>query len=292
MNVRKSLILLTTVIIIAMTCLPSSAAGTLDRDYGNYPEKDGQAVAFVLNMDTNKCQTYNIDEKAVQNLSNLTKYVSKKSGNISSSSLTNYLLGTVTPKTSSYVITFYNLGVDKIDSISFSCYVSKYNGAPYTTYSKTLKKVKIGSTSVTWKLPKTNTVQEKLTMSGVSRDGSETMAFSCSAVRYNFAGGKYGTMQAYDGQKHHMPSTSVSPLSSYSGPCIRMITTDHKLTASYGNSVSAKKFREKEKSCIKAGKFLAAQQLGVTDVRKKFGPKYNAAINSMVAYTKMLGYKK
>lgn len=89
-----------------------------------------------------------------------------------------------------------------------------------------------------------------------------------------------------------MPSNSVSPLSAYSGPCVRMITADHKKTASYGNSTSAKAFRKKEKEKIYKNEFLAAQQLGVLDVQGKFGIKYNAAISDMIVYTKKLGYKK
>lgn len=68
-------------------------------------------------------------------------------------------------------------------------------------------------------------------------------------------------MQALDGQRHHMPSKSVSPLSAYNGPCIRMRTADHRLTASYGSGSSAVDFRNRESSLISGGKFLGAQKL-------------------------------
>lgn len=90
-----------------------------------------------------------------------------------------------------------------------------------------------------------------------------------------------------------MPSNSVSSLSTSAGPCIRMLTQDHKKTASYGSSTNAKKFREKEKKEIKAGRFLAAQKLGINNVNSLFGSKkYSTAISEMVSYTKKLGYTK
>lgn len=155
-----------------------------------------------------------------------------------------------------------------------------------------MKNLKPGSTVWTWNLAKGATVQETIKISGIAKDGNDVINFSGSTVRYNFAGGKYGTMKAYDGQKHHMPSKSVSPLSAYSGPAVRMITSEHKKTASYGNSKSAIQFREKEEAKIKSGQFLGAQKLGISDMQAKFGSKYNAAINSMITYTKGLGYKE
>lgn len=111
-------------------------------------------------------------------------------------------------------------------------------------------------------MKKGETVQETIIVTCTARDGKDSKAFSGSTVRYNFAGGKYGTMKAYDGQRHHMPSNS------------------------------AKAFRKKEKEKIAKNRFLEAQQLGISDVQGKFGIKYNAAINDMIVYTKGLGYKK
>lgn len=135
--------------------------------------------------------------------------------------------------------------------------------------------------------------KKKIVLSGRAKDGKEKSVFSASTVRYNFEGGKYGTMKSYDGHRHHMPSNSVSSLSTYLGPCIRMIKEEHKLTASYGGTKAAKEFRKKEKKKINKGEFLAAQQLSINDIQNKFGMKYNAAINEMSIYTtNILGYKK
>lgn len=71
-----------------------------------------------------------------------------------------------------------------------------------------------------------------------------------------------------------------------------MIKADHKRTASNGNSNSAKEFRKKEKEKVDKGYFLAAQNLGIKDVKTLFGPKYDTAINQMIKYTKSLGYTK
>ena len=89
-----------------------------------------------------------------------------------------------------------------------------------------------------------------------------------------------------------MPSKNVSPLSAYNGPAVRMIASEHRKTASYGSSNAAKEFRNKEKKKINKGEFLGAQALGISDLRNKFGSKYNAAINSMITYAKSLGYTK
>ncbi len=123
----------------------------------------------------------------------------------------------------------------------------KNSGSLLTSTSKTFKNVKQGNTTWTWKLAKGETVQEKIKVSGTAKDGKDSISFTGSTVRYNFAGGKYGTMKAYDGQRHHMPSKNVSPLSAYNGPAVRMIASEHRKTASYGSSNAAKEFRNKEK---------------------------------------------
>lgn len=245
-------------------------AAELDSNYGKYVEVEGE-----------ECRIDILGSKSINGVKNTT------------SSLPNYVFGVITPQTSGYKITITNVGVDKIKSVKIKCVVTKNSGELYASTTKTFSNLKPGVTKWTWKLKKGNTVQEKITISGIARDGKDSIPFYDSTVRYNFAGGKYGTMKSYDGQKHHMPSDSVNGLTTYMGPCIRMITSEHKKTASYGNSSSAKKFREKEKKKVNEGKFLAAQQLGVTDIQKKFGLKYNAAINDMISYTKKeLKYKK
>lgn len=245
-----------------------------------YPEIEGEEVVLKINMD-------NANQRKVTAAS-----MNDFEENNSRASIPNYVFVTITPQSSSYKITITNLGVDKIDSVKLVCKIYKNSGAFITSKTKTFTNVKPGNKSWTWNIAKGATVQETIKVSGTARDGKDVISFRGSTVRYNFVGGKYGSIAPYDGQRHHMPSDSVSPLSTYSGPAIRMITSDHKNTASYGSSLSAKNFRAKEKAKIKAGEFLGAQKLGISNLQSRFGAKYNAAINSMVAYTKGLGYTK
>lgn len=254
-------------------------ASSLD-SCGKYPEVEGEELVLQLNMDTGKQKEVN----------NVPSYNSLR--RLYGVSLPNLVFIAITPKSSSYKITVFNLGIDSVDSVKLNCKIYDYSGTYLKGKTKTLRYVKPGNTKWTWSVKKGETVQEKINVTGTARDGKAKTSFSGSTVRYNFAGGKYGTMKAYDGERHHMPSKNASPLTAYSGPAIRMIKSEHAETASYGNKASAKEFRAKEKAKIKAGKFLEAQRLGILDVQKQFGAKYNKAINSMVAYTESLGYTK
>ena len=69
-----------------------------------------------------------------------------------------------------------------------------------------------------------------------------------------------------------------------------MLTEDHRKTSSYGSSTSAKEFRAKEEKLVKEGKFAEAMQLGINDIRKLFGTKYNDAIAEMISYAVSKGY--
>ena len=248
-------------------------ASGLDANYGRYTEIEGETTKVTMQMSDND---------------NTSEYSAKK-GTIS---IPNYVTVVITPESKSYSIKVYNIGVDTIDNISLNANVKKNNGAHLASNSKTLKKVKPGVVTWKWKLNKGATVQEHITVNITARDGSAVIKASGSTVRYNFAGGKYGDLKAYDGQRHHMPSDSVDGLSKRKGAAVRMITSEHKKTASYGSSKKAKEFRKEEKKYIEQGEFLKAQQLGVKDVQSNFGKKYNAAINDMIKYTKSLGYTK
>ncbi len=214
------------------------------------------------------------------------------SNNKMSRGITNWIYCAITPQAASYKITLINVGIDAIDKLTMKLTVVKDNGDFYASTSVPFSNLPVGSTVYTWNLPK-GSVQETITFTATATDSGQTIVSDkYSTERWNFAGGKYGTMSALDGQRHHMPSNAVSPLSTYSGPCIRMRTADHKLTASYGGGSSTKVFQNKERELINEGKFLAAQQLGIDDVRSLFGSKYNAAIADMVVYTRSLGYEK
>lgn len=204
--------------------------------------------------------------------------------------IANYIVCSITPKSNSYLITINNIGVDTIDCVNINLNVVKDNGTYYASTSHEFTKVKVGKTSYEWILAK-GSVQETITLTGTATDGGQIITLNPGTTeRWNFAGGKYGTMKALDGERHHMPSDSVSPLTTYSGPCIRMTKSDHALTGSYANTTSSIVFREKEKELIEDGKFLAAQKLGIDDIQSKFGSKYDYAISDMITYTLTLGY--
>jgi hypothetical protein len=94
-------------------------------------------------------------------------------------------------------------------------------------------------------------------------------------------GGGYGTVrgQLEEGNVHHMPAKSVSPLSkNYGrndrfedpGPTIWMRTEDHKRTASNGRSTLAKEYRDKQYELIQKGRFKEAFQMDVDNIRDNF----------------------
>ena len=101
-------------------------------------------------------------------------------------------------------------------------------------------------------------------------------------------GGAYKDVPANGGQVHHMPADSVSPYSKNNGPGIRMDTSDHMKTASWGRSKSAQAYRAKQKELIDKGLFRKAQQMDIENVRELFGNKYDEAIQQMLEYTEKL----
>ncbi|GFI33086.1 hypothetical protein IMSAGC013_04493 [Lachnospiraceae bacterium] len=101
-------------------------------------------------------------------------------------------------------------------------------------------------------------------------------------------GGRFGDIfRDGEGDKievHHMPADSVTELPRNDGPAIRMDKSDHRETASCGNSREAREYRERQKELIDEGKFDEAVQMDIDDIREKFGDKYDDAINEMLAY--------
>ena len=83
---------------------------------------------------------------------------------------------------------------------------------------------------------------------------------------------------------HHMPSDYSSELDRNDGPAIVMDYEDHRETASCGNSLDAREYREKQAELIKEGKFREALQMDIDDIHEKFGDKYDEAIEKMLKY--------
>lgn len=96
-------------------------------------------------------------------------------------------------------------------------------------------------------------------------------------------GGKYGDLQpAGTGNEiNHIPANSVSPLSTYSGPSIRMEYADHRAVYSTGSYLESQAWRMRQKELIDAGDFRGAIQMDVDDIRARFGNKYDEAITEM-----------
>jgi len=57
-----------------------------------------------------------------------------------------------------------------------------------------------------------------------------------------------------------------------------MEKADHRLTASWGSSNSAKAYRARQKALIDEGNFEDAFLMDVSDVQSRFGDKYDDAI--------------
>ncbi|MEF2148457.1 RHS repeat domain-containing protein [Aquilutibacter rugosus] len=98
-------------------------------------------------------------------------------------------------------------------------------------------------------------------------------------------GGSYSKLKRGEGLKrHHIPSVG-SGSSRLSGPAIVMDKADHHKTASWGSSREAKAHRKTEQQMIESGDFNGAQELGIRDIKQKFGEKYDEHIEQMRKYT-------
>ena len=87
-----------------------------------------------------------------------------------------------------------------------------------------------------------------------------------------------------------MPADSVSPIARGEGPSIAMSGSDHVKTASWGNRPGARPHREAQAKLIKQGQYSKAQQMDIDDIRRKFGGKYDDAIEQMIIYTREKGF--
>lgn len=203
----------------------------------------------------------------------------------------NNVLVMITPYSTYYEIMISNDGIDYIDTLTLNMKLyDNVNGSLIDSNSKTFTKVKTGTTIYDWNKRKSNTVEEKIVVTLTGSDGGQSFTGAGSTVRWNFVGGAYGRISSYGGQVHHCPADSVNGITTYSGPAIRMLTADHKQTASYGRFASAQKYRAEQARLIAAGKFDKAMQMDIDDIRDNFGSKYNRAIAEMINYAERQGY--
>lgn len=89
---------------------------------------------------------------------------------------------------------------------------------------------------------------------------------------------------------HHLVAGSISPLSKGEGPAIAMLREDHFKTASFGGKGVANTFRAKQAKLIANGNFKGALQMGIDDIRGKFGNRYNGAIEQALTYSRSKGH--
>jgi hypothetical protein len=102
-------------------------------------------------------------------------------------------------------------------------------------------------------------------------------------ILYAKGGGRYRDLSVDPTEeRHHMPADSISPLSRDDGPAIRMKRTDHRQTASWGNSLAARAWRALQRLLIQQGRWDDAVQMDIDDVRGKFGSQYDQNILDMI----------
>jgi len=81
-----------------------------------------------------------------------------------------------------------------------------------------------------------------------------------------------------------MPADSISSLTKWKGPCIIMGKEDHKLTSSYGRSVRAQRYRRWQAKLIAEGRFFDAELMDIKNITRKFGDRYQKAIDEKIVY--------
>jgi hypothetical protein len=104
-----------------------------------------------------------------------------------------------------------------------------------------------------------------------------------TSVLVHNCGGRYGDLPSIQGmERNHMPADSVTNLSRNKGPAILMEQSDHRMTASWGNSALAQDYRAAQRALINQGKFDDAIQMDIDDIQSKFGNKYDTSILQMI----------
>lgn len=104
-------------------------------------------------------------------------------------------------------------------------------------------------------------------------------------------GGLYGELEAAGGERHHAITRKVLADAGYDikcGPAIRMETTDHQKTESWGGWDTAKEYRARQeeiladKSLSERERFRRIMEMDIENVKTLFPGKYDAAIEQML----------
>lgn len=102
-----------------------------------------------------------------------------------------------------------------------------------------------------------------------------------------YRGGAHGAMRLPVGdglESHHTPARAASYLHPEVGPAIQMDPADHARTAS-NRMAGRAAYIAAQRQAVNSGNFLSAQAMDITDIRAKFGDKYDSAIAQMEAYS-------
>lgn len=134
-----------------------------------------------------------------------------------------------------------------------------------------------------------------------ARDEAGTTTLTCANCRDNpcrhlaagvpgspYRGGAHGALGGPVGdqiESHHTPAKAASYLHENVGPAIQMDEADHRRTASHGRMPGHAAYIAQQRSAVAGGRFLAATQMDVANIRQLFGNKYDGAIAQMEAYT-------
>ncbi len=109
-------------------------------------------------------------------------------------------------------------------------------------------------------------------------------------------GGRYDYVKycnkSSEHEVHHIISAEALKKTGFldfnTGPCIRILKDDHRLTKSYGKNNESKIYREKQIKLIKEGKIREVIKEEIKQIRLKFGSKYNNELREMLRYVKTL----
>ncbi len=97
-------------------------------------------------------------------------------------------------------------------------------------------------------------------------------------------GGKYKSMDAWGGERNHIPPESISNLPLKRGPAIWMEKADHVKCKSTGYSKEAIEHRAEQAKLIQQGKVREAVQMDIDDIKIKTGDKYEKGIKEILEY--------
>lgn len=198
---------------------------------------------------------------------------------------------------------------DRLDVVRGSVSLYRMNGSSWHSSSigkKTFSKSQVGNGTVfTWSIP-AEYVKEKFEYSITVSEDVTTRRYDNigddDQLRFNFAAGKYNSLEAKGGERHHFVSQDALKSGNYStntAYCIRMTRDDHMKTGSYGSSTASRTYREEEKKLLKDKKYRELLQKEVDDFKAKKDPDgefknlsvkyYDEILICLAQYEKLFG---